>query len=585
MNTHSETNTTPKGLSLKQKLNLVFDDNLHTKVWQNVVDWFIISLIIISTIEVFLSTFEGVSARLGVWLNVVDIFTTVVFTIEVSLRIWCADLLDPKYKGFKGRVKYCLTFYGLIDFLSTYSFYVALVLPIPYVVLKVLRVLRLFRVFRYMKSFSILGEAVASKRQELGISLAFLSILTVILSFLLYFAEHAAQPDVIENGWKTIVWAFAKYLGDPGNVADIELVTVWGNVIAIIVGVLGIAIFAVPAGLISSGFVEVIEDQRNQQTISENANSIKEAILVHSIRREGIFFPAQNMSFGNLKLDLGLSEDEIFKSIQKSPYLRVKNLSAAILNGPKNDMLVANIFYTNNAYGSHLERGSSVTIVNPLGTADNGLSYFDWHLAQLGGFNYVANEHFSRMKAERDKRCNFYTVGEDTKSNEYFQQFAADILSNRTANDWIVVVAGEQIVKNTESSFHFECGGEKGVEGFDFEGCIVRDRDTLKRLYADFSQTMFDRTQLKCDAHQVQPILNDQNLARYLAARTQANVLVITLSYDLLVFDKRICTAILTMAEVLQNNLERNLPLGLHTVEYKTRPQDSKYWFNLYDVK
>lgn len=246
-------NTTLKKLSFKQKLNLVFDDNLRTHVWQNMVDWFIIALIVVSTVEVFLSTFDGVNARMGNVLNVVDLVTTIIFTIEVSLRIWCADLLDPKYKGFKGRVKYCLSFYGFVDFISTYSFYLALIFPIPYLALKVLRVLRLVRVFRYMKSFRILGEAVSSKKQELGISLAFLSILTVILSFLLYFAEHAAQPDRFENGWGSLVWAFAKYLGDPGKLADFELVTPWGNIIAVIVGILGIAIFAVPAGLIGSG--------------------------------------------------------------------------------------------------------------------------------------------------------------------------------------------------------------------------------------------------------------------------------------------------------------------------------------------
>lgn len=115
----------------------------------------------------FLSTFDGISQRYGTWLNAIDLFTTVFFTIEVTLRIWCADLLDAKYKGFWGRVRYCLSFYGLIDIVSTYSFYLALLFPVPYSALKVLRVFRLLRVFRYMKSFRLLGNAFRSKRREL----------------------------------------------------------------------------------------------------------------------------------------------------------------------------------------------------------------------------------------------------------------------------------------------------------------------------------------------------------------------------------------------------------------------------------
>ena len=107
----------------RTELNRVFDDDLHTKQWHNYLDYAIIGLIVISTIEVFLSTYDNIALRYGRWLHVVDYATTIFFTIEVTLRIWCADLLDEKYKGFWGRIKYCFSFYGLIDVLSTFPFY------------------------------------------------------------------------------------------------------------------------------------------------------------------------------------------------------------------------------------------------------------------------------------------------------------------------------------------------------------------------------------------------------------------------------------------------------------------------------
>jgi hypothetical protein len=184
---------------IRKQLACVFDNDLRTRQWENYVDYAIIGLIVISTLSVFISTFE-VSASCERVLQIIDFVTVIAFTIEVSLRIWVADEISPKYRGFWGRVRYCFTFYGLIDILSTYTFYVSMFLPLPYSVLKSLRVVRLLRVFRYMRSFRLLQEAISSKSKEMFISLQFLVIVTLMLSFVLFFYEHAAQPDVYNNG-------------------------------------------------------------------------------------------------------------------------------------------------------------------------------------------------------------------------------------------------------------------------------------------------------------------------------------------------------------------------------------------------
>lgn len=568
----------------KKELNRVFDDNLHTKQWHNYVDYAIIGLIIISTLEVFASTFPGAEQQFGGLLKFIDLFTTIVFTIEVTLRIWNADMLDPKYKGFWGRVRYCFSFYGLIDLLSTYPFYVSFFFPIPYTALKVLRIARLLRVFRYMHSFRLLSSAIKSKKSELWVSLQFLGIVTIILSLILYFVEHNAQPEVYENGWDSVLWAFLQYIGDPGGFADTPPVTIAGQVIAACVGILGIAIFAVPAGLIGSGFTEVMEAEQKEEELKENAKNINELMLVRSIKRENIFWPAKNLSFGDIKLNLGLSEEEILKAITLTNNIRVMNLALAVNEGPKNDMLVANQFYTNTPYGSHVERGSNVTIVNPIGPGDNGLSFFDWHIAQLGGFNYVANEFFTRMNPNPDLRCNFYTVVEDTEDNPYFRQFVNDITQDRNENDWIVVIAGEQVVKNI-TDLHFECGGAKGETSFNFPECITRDREMLQHLYNEFSSILAEKAQMSVDAHQVQPVLNKNHIARHIITHTKANVLVLTVSYKLMVFDKTVHAAIYNIAEILSRNLEIRKEKGLHLEKYLSRPAENAYWRKIYGIE
>ena len=56
----------------KEELNRVFDDNLHTKQWHNIFDYVIIGFIVLSTIEVFLNTFDSITAKYEPVLKVVD---------------------------------------------------------------------------------------------------------------------------------------------------------------------------------------------------------------------------------------------------------------------------------------------------------------------------------------------------------------------------------------------------------------------------------------------------------------------------------------------------------------------------------
>lgn len=86
--------------------------------------------------------------------------------------------------------------------------------------LRTARVVRTLRIGRYTKSFNLLTDAIREKRHELIVAMQFLVVITFILSLVLFFAEHDAQPDVYDNGAVSVLWAFAQYIGDPGQFAD-----------------------------------------------------------------------------------------------------------------------------------------------------------------------------------------------------------------------------------------------------------------------------------------------------------------------------------------------------------------------------
>lgn len=53
-----------------------------------------------------------------------EIITVAIFTVDYFLRLWVADLENPKYQGFIGRIMYLPTFYSVVDLASTLPFFV-----------------------------------------------------------------------------------------------------------------------------------------------------------------------------------------------------------------------------------------------------------------------------------------------------------------------------------------------------------------------------------------------------------------------------------------------------------------------------
>ena len=536
--THIDNNTEKE--SFKMSLARVFDDNLRTRQWQNVLDYVIIGLIVLSTVEVFLSTYDNVVEKYGHILKFIDWFTTIFFTIEVSLRIWAADLQDEKYKGIKGRLRYCFSFYGLIDILSTYSFYLHFFMPMPYVALKVLRVFRLLRIFRYMKSFRILGDAIKSKKEELAVSMAFLSILTVILSFLLYFAEHTAQPELCENGWKTMVWAFAKYLGDPGKIADFPLVTVWGNIIAIIVGVLGIAIFAVPAGLVSSGFIEVIEDRKKEEEIKKNTAKLRKAFERKLDRPSDFQIVPMFVSVPDIICRLKMSEPDVFSALENSTEFRLINLASTQTNDKHpEDRLAVEHFYSNKEYGLCIDRESKITIVSPSSLVDPIIGNFAYYVAKIGGFNYV-----SRELGEMRPYKSYYLINDmdTTPGLKAFMDDVDELASRRHGCCITLLAASGDSEPEYPTQFHFCCGGKKGDESIDSETMFFineKDKTRFVDMYNDLSEQLKSEFDIDSDIQRYHDSSSSKVYIRHLKHSKSFNSFIVRIAWSVMCWDTR----------------------------------------------
>ena len=541
--------------NFKKQLVQIFDNDLSTKQWGNYVDYVIISLIIISTLSVFISTFE-VSPLCEKVLHIIDIVTVIVFTIEVSLRIWVVDEIDEKYKGFWGRVRYCLSFYGLIDILSTYTFYISLFIPLPYAMLKSLRVMRLMRVFRYMRSFRILQQAITLKAKEMFISLQFLVIVTLMLSFVLFFYEHAVQPDVYNNGLKSVLWAFAQYIGDPGGFADTPPMTFAGRIIACIIGLLGIALFAVPAGLIGAGFSEAMTEELHKEVTTKNISKLKTAFERKLDRFTGIQVIPQHLSICDVQARMGMKTDDIFDAVESANCFRLINLAVTqTIDEHPQDKLAMEYFPVNRPYGCCIDRGSKVTIVSPSSLADPCIGNFSYHLAMMGGFNYISRE-IGELRPYRS----YYSFKDRYNHDENLPLYMEDLekLTSREGS-WTLtlMVASGANEPAYPTMFHFSAGGEKGDERFEGDNLIVEDMESYKDFYEHLSARLYERYEMASDHQRYHNVSSPNIFARkYEEGKGSANNIVLRIAWSACLWDSRRISIAKTIADTLNQHFE-----------------------------
>lgn len=564
----------------KHHLAAVFDDNLHTKKWHNVVDWLIIGLILVSTVEIFISTFD-IGPQLRKILLWVDIFILVFFTVEVSLRIWVAPLVNPRYAGWKGRLKYCFSFHGFIDIISTYPFYLQWLFPFPYLWLRTFRtfrVVRLFRISRYMKSWRLLENTFKEKKRELIVSMQFLLVITLILSLILFFCEHEAQPENYDNGLSSVLWAFGQYIGDPGGFSENPPVTGLGKAIACIVGLLGIAIVAVPAGILGSGFTEAIEHENDDIKMKANRDKLKSMFERKLDRPTG--YQAINFyrSFADIQARTGMTENDILETVENTPGYRVINLASTIpVENQPTDRLAVEHFILNRPYGALIDRGSKVTLIASASVVDAGGGTFAFYIALFGGFNFIGREIGNRAIYK-----SLYSKKPDVTYTDTEELYFTDLerLMNRDGA-WsfdIFPASGAQELEY-DTSFHFGIGNAKGVESFEGDDLLVHDIEKYKVFYSHFAKTMEEKFGLLCDNGRYHSTALKTIWPRVLNISENANAVILRTAWSALLWnDKRLLIA-KTIADCINEYI-----IGKKDFEVPASLKVKDIGFNGYDI-
>ncbi len=220
-------------------------------------DYLNMATIVVNLVVSLMYTFEDLRNDFGNWLTLIEEITVAFFALDYVFRLVTARFLYPEETEGKALKKYIFSMTGIIDLLSFLPYYLPIFFPsgtVAFRMIRIVRILRLFRINAYHDSFSVIGEVISSKRQQLMSSVFIILVLMTASSLCMYSLEHEAQPDVFSNAFSGIWWATSTLL--TVGYGDIYPITLWGKIFGIFITFLGVGMVAIPTGIISAGFVD-----------------------------------------------------------------------------------------------------------------------------------------------------------------------------------------------------------------------------------------------------------------------------------------------------------------------------------------
>ena len=225
-------------------------------------DIYLLYAIGISVLILILNSIPSLNKYLSIPFLILEWGLTLAFTAEYLLRIYCS----------KNVMRYIFSFYGIVDALSIFPFYLGIIFPSmqSVAVIRILRVLRVFRILNmgsFMQEASILLLSLRKSLRKIVIFMMFVFITAIILGSFMYTIEGDINPN-LSSIPKGIYWAIVT-LTTVGY-GDITPITDMGQIVAGVMMILGYSVIAVPTGIISADIIST--DKKSSKKKKHNAD-------------------------------------------------------------------------------------------------------------------------------------------------------------------------------------------------------------------------------------------------------------------------------------------------------------------------
>jgi len=250
--------------TFRQRLHAIMFVNHYGGDLQKYFDVFISFFVVSSVLISILESVQIIDYVMNVEFSTFDSITVAIFTVEYVLRLYsCVE--EKKFKGaIAGRLKQATTPSTIIDLLAILPFFLEAFLHnlVDLRFLRVFRLLRLLKLTRNSGATTVLMKVVSREWPILSASAFIMMLMVIMTASFGYLFENGAQPDKFDNLPNAIYWAVIT-LASVGY-GDISPVTTMGRLITVVMALIGIGIFAIPAALLASAFSDELRKEREQ---------------------------------------------------------------------------------------------------------------------------------------------------------------------------------------------------------------------------------------------------------------------------------------------------------------------------------
>ncbi|WP_432201213.1 ion transporter [Erythrobacter sp. W53] len=222
----------------------------------------VVLLVLCATLVAILRTEPSLQAEYADDFFWIEIVAGVVFLVEFALRLWAAPEEEGEGSATSKRLRFLISPLTLLDLVIITSIFLPLFFESSAFLrmLRVFRILALARLTRFSRSLHMITQAVYERRYDLVITLGLAAFLMLSGATALYWIEGPEQPEVFGSIPRALWWAVIT-LTTVGY-GDVTPITLEGKMVAGLVAFAGIALVALPTGILAAAFSDGMQRQR-----------------------------------------------------------------------------------------------------------------------------------------------------------------------------------------------------------------------------------------------------------------------------------------------------------------------------------
>lgn len=312
----------PKKQGFRERVYHIIDNEEVQTDGSQIVEMIITILILLSIVAIILESFAELKGAYGFYFDLFESSTLAIFTVEYLLRLWTADYKFKTASWFTGARQFVTSGSGLIDLIAISPLVLHIMGFIGYAqfteadfrfirILKVTRVLRIFKMNTFTNSITVVASVFAEKKADLGITIFVAFVLLLVSSTIMWYVEGDVQPDKFPNIIASFWWAVAT-LTTVGY-GDVYPITGWGKFLAGSIALVGIGLVALPAGILSSAFIEklqIITGSADKSLTKEEITELSADLTSKTVLPQAQFQGGSNYKKGSLDASLDNLENE-----------------------------------------------------------------------------------------------------------------------------------------------------------------------------------------------------------------------------------------------------------------------------------